>query len=282
MKTFLNTLILAVIGLFLLGATVRVHGAGMACPDWPMCHGKWLPELDFYIFLEWSHRLLAMLIGFAMLALVTWTWVSQAYRSINSGLSLLALLLLICQALMGALTVFAYNSPPSVAAHLGVGLIFLSSLLVMRLRLQEGSERLKLSHPKFNFFTNLLLLFTYFQALLGAWLAASHAGLACPDFPACFGSFLPELQGGVLLQMLHRWTAYAIMLLGAIFLWRSKSMQLDAQLRFSIRTFALLLLVQVSLGIANVLLQLPETLRVAHLGGATLLFLSLVKIRYEC
>lgn len=280
MKKFLNLLILAVITLFLLGATVRVHGAGLACPDWPMCHGKWFPEFDFFIFLEWAHRLLAMLIGFAVFALVIGTLLSKQYRTINGKLVFLSFLLLLAQALMGAFTVFALNSPPSVAVHLAVGLLFLTSLLLMRLRLQKNNPSTTVPRS-FLLLSVFLLVLTYAQAVLGSWLAAGSAGLACPDFPTCLGSWFPPLQGAVLLQMLHRWAAYLLTLLSAVFLWKSRALTLHMELRTSVRLFALMLIAQIGLGIANVLLQLPTALRIAHLGGATLLYLLLVTIIYE-
>ena len=45
--------------LIVFGALVRAHGAGLACPDWPLCFGEWVPEFDFRIAFEWGHRALA-------------------------------------------------------------------------------------------------------------------------------------------------------------------------------------------------------------------------------
>ena len=47
------------LGLIVLGALVRAHGAGLACPDWPRCFGVWVPVLDLRIGFEWAHRVMA-------------------------------------------------------------------------------------------------------------------------------------------------------------------------------------------------------------------------------
>src|SRR5437867_7763676 len=60
-----------------LGGTVRGMGAGMACPDWPLCHGSLVPSLDDAgVLVEYVHRWLAVLTGlfvlFTLLAAVLW------------------------------------------------------------------------------------------------------------------------------------------------------------------------------------------------------------------
>ena len=55
-----------------LGVLVRATDSGLACPHWPGCfEGQFLPGLDagYQVWLEWTHRSVAVLIGFLVLGL---------------------------------------------------------------------------------------------------------------------------------------------------------------------------------------------------------------------
>ncbi|PIR25659.1 MAG: hypothetical protein COX62_00580 [Deltaproteobacteria bacterium CG_4_10_14_0_2_um_filter_43_8] len=279
MKKLLLLLISLTFLLFLWGATVRAFGAGMACPDWPLCYGQVLPPLDFLIFLEWGHRKLAALIGLLLLAFLVLVFKSRDARKQLGTLAIVSFFLLLLQVFMGALTVFHYNIPYSVSLHFGVGLFFLSTLVIMYRKLSPAVEATRSRGILLLSFFGLALCFV--QILLGSYVASSHAGLVCPDFPACFGSFFPPLEGKIGLQMFHRYLAYALTLFVACFLLKASRERFPLKFRKLFLLLASITIIQVFLGIGNVVFELPYVLRVAHNGVATLLFLTFVTITYE-
>ena len=67
-------------GLIVLGAGVRAFEAGLACPDWPLCFGEVIPEMNLEVGFEFSHRVLAGCISLVFVFLGVRTWPIKAMR----------------------------------------------------------------------------------------------------------------------------------------------------------------------------------------------------------
>ena len=298
-----------------LGAWVRLTGAGLGCPDWPGCYGRMLVGPDGTplaasvgggkAWREMVHRYVAGGLGIAILALFL-----AALRNRRRGgggpvaLPLALLALVVFQAALGAWTVTLRLQPAVVVAHLLGGMAILA--LLWRLHLgppatSDGTGAAGWVRPAATLGVALLVL----QIALGGWTSANYAALACPDFPTCQGVWWPGgdfaagfrlwqespsgFEGGVLagdariaIHFTHRLGALVTVLyLGglcaAVMLWSRPDRRLAA---WTLSVLALLV-VQAALGVANVWLQLPLGLAVAHNAGAALLLLALVAMHHR-
>jgi cytochrome c oxidase assembly protein subunit 15 len=111
--------------LILLGVYTAAAGAGLSCgARWPLCNGfLGLFPANWPSFIEWFHRLFAMLTGFVILGTTYAAWRYTADRRIRWA-SALALLVLPAQIVLGGLTVTVYAQAIQVAHHSAALLIF--------------------------------------------------------------------------------------------------------------------------------------------------------------
>jgi cytochrome c oxidase assembly protein subunit 15 len=272
-------------GLIVLGSIVRTTGSGLACPDWPLCHGRLFPPLEFNALVEWFHRLVALLVSLGLAATAASVFLRAPVRARLGGLAALALVLLAAQVLLGALTVWKLLDPAVVGGHLGVALLLFVSVLALTLVAQSAAEPVEPAslpvRPAGLLATfGVVSVLTLGQSLLGGLVSTHHAGLACPDWPTCNGRWFPALEGLVGLQMLHRYGAY--LLTGALLFAAARARVAPEPTVRRLGSTALALTVaQVVMGVCNVFLGTPVWLSAAHLGNAVTILAVLVTATYH-
>ena len=229
--------------------------------------------------------------------------VDRARSSIKLPLFLVGLV--ICQGLFGMWTVTLKLWPQVVSGHLLGGFATLSLLFLHVLRsfnykpeneAPEQTAQLASGAFKWTLFGLGLVLG---QIFLGAWTAANYAALACPDFPTCQGTWWPEMNfsqgfnlaqsigpnylGGLMdsasrvaIHITHRLGALLLSVYIVWMLW---------QVRNVARVAALLVLaalvLQIILGIVNVLWLIPLPVAMAHNAGGAVLLLTVVNLNYR-
>jgi heme A synthase len=261
--------------LIILGALVRAHGAGLACPDWPLCFGQVVPEMNLRVAFEYSHRLLAgsVTLCFAALAIAAWRR-SAAGDPIRRRLALAAGLLAL-QIVLGALTVWHLLAFWTVTSHLLVGnsvaATFAWTALDLRRRTRGGAAPPPVAaHERRALAATLALL--VFQLALGGLVSSRYAGLACPEWPTCNGGlWFPTWGGTVGLHLLHRTNGYLLLvsLLGL-----AGTCRTTPRLAGWTRTAAALGAAQVVVGIANVWFKIPVEITGLHSALAAALVLT--------
>lgn len=293
-KIVLLTSILTFV-VIVLGAYTRLKDAGLGCPDWPGCYGHMIaPKADTAAWIEMVHRYVAGTLGLLILYIFIKT------RNILTGI---LLGLVVFQALLGMWTVTLRLFPVVVMGHLLGGFTLLAALWLHYLRLTFVNINLTVTIKKnIKVLAVLATVILAIQIALGGWTSANYAALVCADFPTCQGQLLPSMDWSdafnfrsvgifdspgtplentarVTIQMAHRIGALISFLLisGLCYqLWRSndKVLIILAKIVFG------LLLLQITLGIANVLLELPLFVSLTHSAVAAILLLSLISILY--
>ncbi|MFM8294688.1 MAG: COX15/CtaA family protein [Microcystaceae cyanobacterium] len=267
---------IATVLLMAVGSATRVMNAGLACPDWPLCYGQWIPtqQMNLQVFLEWFHRLDAGLIGLSTVSLLGLSvWFRRSLPRWLPWAALGTLGLILLQGLLGGLTVLQLLRFDIVTAHLGTALLFLGALVTIALNLtpyQGHGTAGKL--PLISAMTTGMI---YLQCLLGGLVGSRWAAHQCLNL-AQFCQVLHSHLLGVI-------PATVGVLLTAFLAWRTPA--LNPRLRKLAFIAVGLVAGQILLGVATLKLHLQvEPLTIAHhtLGAslwATLLALTVLGIR---
>ncbi len=262
--------------LAMLGSWTRINGAGMSCPDWPLCHGAVVPVLHGGVVLEWLHRVLAVFEGFVVAGLVMTGLQLRSAIPVLGGMLVALATVFVLQVLIGSATIVLGNSPVSVMIHWGGAMLLLAVLISLAVVafVYDSRQTAPVFAQRHQMVPLLIATGWAFAAMCaGAYVSASGAGLACPSAPGCGPAFLGHTIPQAL-QMTHRFIAAGLVLFAitaAALLPRSQR-SATAALRIAL----VLLALQIALGVLNVLWLLPTGLREAHAAIAIATFLGFV------
>jgi len=280
-----------------LGGAVRASGAGLGCPDWPLCYGKIMPPLQGSTLIEYTHRTVSAIVTVLVVAAAVVAWRRYRDQRWIAVPALLAVPLLLLQIILGGITVLTELPPTVVAVHLANAMLLLGVLIVaatmtfalipgpsptLRERGTDGLTPSSRALGEGGKGVRALLPWalgsaagTYVLIISGALVLGTGASWACSGWPLCNGQVVPGGNLLTLIHMVHRYLAAAIGVAIAVTVvraWRSRVSALKLWAGLTAAVFV----VQVSVGGANVLLRFPPVLDALHLVTAAGVWAGLV------
>ena len=311
-----------------LGAYVRLNAAGLGCPDWPGCYGHITPtaaaanvssqaaypNMPLHVGKAWKemiHRYAATTLGIIILVIAALAITKRRQNLVSVPLAAGLFITVVVQGILGMLTVTWLLKPLIVTLHLIFGLTTLSLLWWLFLSLRTGSrggvrfagasastvsaypDRTQPPHGVML----VALIALGIQIALGGWTSSNYAAVACPDFPKCQNSWVPDTdykdafvlwrglgvnyEGGILqhparvaIHYTHRLGALVATL--ALLFAVVATLRRKLKSRVKIAAYAVLgaLALQLFIGASMVLEGFPLALATAHNAGAALLLLT--------
>lgn len=268
-------------------------------PDQPLVAAKAWPEMIHRHFAKTIGLLCVLMAGIAL-------WASRREKDIPVRHAVLLLFMVCLQGAFGAWTVTMKLFPPVVTGHLLFGFATFTTLFLLALRLSpflrnSGNRAVAALLP----LTVVAAFVLVAQIALGGWTASNYAATVCTSLPVCQDGwmqvlnvpeafaihtyagttyeFAPHLapDAKITIHVAHRIGAMlttTILVLLAVLLWVRAG---DERYRQFARVLGLVLLVQVVLGISNVVFHLPLAVAVAHNVIALLLLQVLVALIYS-
>jgi cytochrome c oxidase assembly protein subunit 15 len=316
-----------VFGLVIVGGATRLTGSGLSITEWkplrgvipPLSAADWADEFQRYqatfqyrslnagmtlaafkgiYWWEWTHRLLARVVGFVFFApLAVFLALRQLPRRLIwrcvvlfalGGLQGLVGWWMVVSGLEGRIAV----APERLATHLGLALILYAALIWTGLEAWFGPPTPAVRNP-FKPATAVLAALIYVQCLLGALVAGNRAGLVDNDWPLMNGRVFPidYVQGGLWRSLLHsqaavqfnhRLVAYAVVIFASgLAVAASRARRVDEPVRTLSALVAVGGLIQASLGIATLMGHAPLDLSMMHQAGAAVVLAAGVALAWR-
>ena len=296
---------IATLALIFVGALVTSTDSGLSVPDWPNTYGQFMfsfPLADMVggILYEHGHRMLASMIGLLMIILTVWIWRTETRKWVRH-LAVAALGAVVLQGVLGGVTVLFLLPTPISVLHATIAQTFF--LLVITLAYVTSREVATPQGDKLMGganYQNWAIMATvaiYLQLIFGAIMRHTGSGLAFMDFPLSAGEIIPTFSQTVVNDVnFTRWELElppvsvtqmvfhtihrigAVVVAGTILTSAYKAFKvkgLPAGLRRMVIASLVLLVIQVSLGIATILTLKQVLITTSHvMTGAALLGLN--------
>jgi heme A synthase len=285
--------------LILLGGIVRVSDSGLGCGPagsgfhgWPFCNGDVVPGVDLNSIVEYTHRAVAIVVGFMILALFVMAWrqsrspaqpaepAASGHRQLLPATGAL-LVLVIAQGALGGATVEENLEEAYVAAHLGLAMLLLGLLIYLWRRVDETPT--ESGGPRLRGLAIAASVAVLCTIVAGGYMAGTQnygradyqlgdgAHHACgKEFPTCNGDFMPFGDARLVdIHLTHRAFMYlaSILVIALIVV----ALRRHVAVRYA-WALAGLLVVQILVGALNVWLDEYEVLILLHLMLGTLLW----------
>jgi heme A synthase len=285
---------LATFALIIVGGVVRVSDSGLGCGPagsgfhgWPFCNGDLAPGVDLNSIIEYSHRVLATLVGLMILAL--FIQAIRRYRQLVPPTAVL-LGLVAAQGALGGATVEEGLDEAYVAAHLGLAMLLLGMLIYV-VRVARGARPVD-GGPRLRALSIAATAAIFCTIVAGGYMAGTQnygradyqlgqgAHHACgKQFPTCNGEFMPFGKARLVdIHLTHRAFMYlaSVLTIALIVI----ALRRRTAVPYA-RALAALLAAQLLVGALNVWLDEYELLILAHLTLGTLLWATSLGLTLE-
>ena len=271
--------------LIIVGGVVRVSDSGLGCGPagsgfhgWPFCNGDVVPGVDLNSIVEYTHRVLAIVVGFMILSLFVLAW--RRHRQLLPVTGAL-LVLVIAQGALGGATVEENLEEVYVAAHLGLAMLLLGLLLYLWRQVTDA--RSESGGPRLRGLAIVATGFVLCTIVAGGYMAGTQnygradyqigdgAHHACgKEFPSCNGDFMPFGDSRLVdIHLTHRFFMYIASALVIALVVVSLRRRVAVRYAWAL---AGLLAIQILVGALNVWLDEYELLILLHLALGTLLW----------
>lgn len=306
--------LVSVLVLIFVGAIVRVTGAGLGCPDWPTCWGSVIPpwkveqvdleKLDFekfqrkaerlgrdpetvtpehiletfnprHVWTEFVNRLFSLPVGIFSVAML----VAAFGRGIRVvwWTSLLSVVLVGVNAVMGAMVVYSGLKPGVLTTHMALAMLLIGLLAYTVWRGEERPKLLPLEtrlRPAVRAVVLVVLVLVVIEGIMGTQIRELTDEMQKSHDGAPRAEWLDELEASTV-YLVHRSFSWAIVAVTALAYWLTRRASRSGTGRAA-RVALGVVLVQMLLGLVMAQVRIYAWAQVLHVGLAGVLLAAVV------
>ncbi len=260
------------------GGIVRATDSGDGCPDWPRCFGHWIPPFEYHALIEYTHRSLAFVSGVLLAAQALVVLLRFRDRRELLRPALLVVPLFVFQAALGAVVVRSGLDPAWVTVHFAVAMLTLAVPVWMLVAALTDGRR-GAGDARFARLAAWTALATFALLLVGTYVRAENAGVVFTDWPLMNGRLVPALGGSATVMFAHRVLAALVTVLVLWLVVRARTIPGRPRPPVTLATVAaVLFVVQIGVGAANVLTGLDTWARATHVALSAAIWAVLVAL----
>ncbi|WP_142218171.1 heme A synthase [Streptomyces sp. SLBN-118] len=274
-RAALSAVVMSVV-IIVTGGAVRLTGSGLGCDTWPKCTDDSLfatPEQGIHGAIEFGNRMLTYVLS----AAVGWAIVAaSAARPRRRGLSRLAwsqFWIVMGNAVLGGITVWAGLNPWTVAGHflLATGLLTVTTVTWHRAGEGDGAPRPRVPRPvrklSWAIVVTSVLLIALGTSVTGS---GKHAGDSS-DVPRMPWDWADAAH----VHAIGAWVVCAL----AVAMWLLlRVVDAPDDTRARARDLLIVLLAQGAIGYVQYFTHVPEALVAAHMLGSALMWIAVVRL----
>ncbi|MDP4086954.1 MAG: COX15/CtaA family protein [Bacillota bacterium] len=200
----------------IIGFIDTMTNSAMGCgPGYPLCNGNIFPNFnDYHSIIEYTHRMVVGLASILLFIVSGISWFRYKSRTIK-WLVVFAIIGILGESTLGALTVMIALSPLLLAAHLGIALISFSALFNIAYVIYQEEKKIQYvgqlpsSFSKFSWFT---FIFLYVAIYFGGYVAKTGSGEAFRGFPIPAEHYA-QVGNAFWVDVIHRLFALGLIIL---------------------------------------------------------------------
>ena len=276
--------------LIFIGGLVRVAGAGLGCPDWPKCFGRWIPPLDVsqipagvnaagfnftLAWIEYLNRLAGVIVGLLILTTAILALKNFRDKKIIFYPAILAAFFVAIQGWYGSVVVSSQLNPIAVSVHMFLALIIVGLLIYVTqhayyLESKQTQEK-KADFDKTKNWIYVLLAVILIQIITGTQLR-SQIEILSEKFPLLFEMEILSRVG--VINYLHTIIGLAVTILTIFVVYNLflKKENLNSFMRLNLILIINMIFVQLAVGVGMEVFGIPPVLQVFHMWIASLFF----------